>query len=100
GGSQVLAVSEVVAAHPNLVLDLSFTLHRYAGSSVDDDLRFLLRTFDRRMIVASDFPESEPLATRDRVHQLCEGLDPAKPANVLSANLERLLAHWQAERCP
>jgi predicted TIM-barrel fold metal-dependent hydrolase len=90
GGSQVLAVSEVVAAHPNLVLDLSFTIHRFSGSSMDDDLRFLLRTFDRRMVVGSDFPEYEPLATRDRVHQLCEGLPPVKAANVLSANLERL----------
>jgi predicted TIM-barrel fold metal-dependent hydrolase len=90
GGSQVLAVSEVVAAHPNLVLDLSFTIHRFSGSSVDDDLRFLMRTFDRRMVVGSDFPEYEPLATRDRVLQLCEGLDPAKAANVLSGNLERL----------
>jgi predicted TIM-barrel fold metal-dependent hydrolase len=98
GGSQVLAVSEVVAAHSNLVLDVSFTIHRFSGSSVDDDLRFLMRTFDRRMVVGSDFPEYEPLATRDRVLKLCEGLDPAKTANVLASNLERLLEPWQAER--
>lgn len=98
GGSQVLAVSEVVAAHANLVLDLSFTIHRFAGSSVDDDLRFLMRTFDRRMVVGSDFPEYEPLATRDRVCQLCEGLDPVKATNVLAANLDRLLAPWAAKR--
>jgi len=91
GGSQVLAVSEVVATHSNLVLDLSFTIHRYAGSSVDDDLRFLMRTFDRRMVVGSDFPEYEPLATRDRVLKLCEGLEPVKAANVLAGNLQRLL---------
>jgi hypothetical protein len=42
------------------------------------------------MVVGSDFPEYEPLATRDRVCQLCEGLPPVKAANVLSANLERL----------
>src|ERR1700733_14430206 len=96
GGSQVLAMSEVVAAHSNLVLDLSFTIHRFAGSSVDDDLRFLMRTFDRRMVVGSDFPEYEPLATRDRVCQLCTGLDPVKAKNVLAANLERLLAPWLA----
>jgi predicted TIM-barrel fold metal-dependent hydrolase len=98
GGSQVLTVSEVVAAHANLVLDLSFTIHRFAGSSVDDDLRFLMRTFDRRMVVGSDFPEYEPLATRERVRELAHGLDPVKATNVLSANLERLLAPWQAKR--
>jgi predicted TIM-barrel fold metal-dependent hydrolase len=91
GGSQILAVSEVVAAHANLTLDLSFTIHRFAGSSIDDDLRFLMRTFDRRMVVGSDFPEYEPLATRDRVLELCAGLEPVKAANVLAKNLERLL---------
>jgi predicted TIM-barrel fold metal-dependent hydrolase len=96
GGTQVLAVSEVVAAHANLTLDLSFTMHRFAGSSVDDDLRFLMRTFDRRMVVGSDFPEYDPLTTRDRVLELCAGLDPIKATNVLSANLERLLAAWLA----
>ena len=97
GGSQILAVSEVVAVHANLVLDLSFTIHRFSGSSVDDDLRFLMRTFDRRMVVGSDFPEYEPLATRDRVYKLCEGLDPVKSANVLVANLQRLLVPWEAK---
>jgi predicted TIM-barrel fold metal-dependent hydrolase len=97
GGAQVLAVSEVVAVHANLVLDLSFTIHRFSGSSVDDDLRFLMRTFDRRMVVGSDFPEYEPLATRDRVYKLCEGLDPVKSANVLVANLQRLLVPWEAK---
>ena len=98
GGSQVLAVSEVVAAHSNLVLDLSFTIHRFSGSSVDNDLQFLMRTFDRRFVVGSDFPEYEPLATRDRVLDLCEELDPAQRANVLAENLERLLAPWLTKR--
>ncbi|HET6323401.1 MAG TPA: amidohydrolase family protein [Planctomycetaceae bacterium] len=97
GGSQLLAVSEVVAVHPHLTLDLSFTIHRFSDSSVEADLRFLMRTFDRRMVVGSDFPEYHPLATRDRVHELCEGLDPVKPANVRSANLECLLAPWFAK---
>jgi predicted TIM-barrel fold metal-dependent hydrolase len=97
GGSQILAVSEVVAVHANLMLDLSFTIHRFAGSSVDDDLRFLMRTFDRRMVVGSDFPEYEPLATRDRVLNLSEGLDPLKSANVLTANLQRLLVPWETK---
>jgi predicted TIM-barrel fold metal-dependent hydrolase len=97
GGSQLLAVSEVVAVHANLVLDLSFTLHRFSGSTVDEDLRFLMRTFDRRMVVGSDFPEYEPLATRDRVRQLCDGLDPVKSDNVLAANLQRLFVPWQAK---
>jgi predicted TIM-barrel fold metal-dependent hydrolase len=92
GGSQVLAMSEVVAAHPNLTLDISFTVLRYAGSSVDDDLRFLLRTFDRRMVVGSDFPEYLPLETRTRIETLAAGIDAAKRENVLGGNLSRLFA--------
>ncbi len=92
GGSQVLEMSEVVTAHPNLTLDISFTVLRYAGSSVDHDLRYLLRTFDRRTVVGSDFPEYLPLETRTRIETLTEGLDPVKRENVLAGNLSRLFA--------
>lgn len=98
GGSALLPMSEVVAAHANLVLDLSFTLFRYAGSSIDDDLRFLLRTFDRRMIVGSDFPEYLPCDTCARIEELSVGLDPVKRENVLSANLAKLIATAQAAK--
>ncbi len=90
GGPAVLAMSEVVAAHPNLVLDVSFTILRYAGSSIDDDLRFLLRTFDRRMVVGSDFPEYSPRETMARVEHLADGISADKLDNVLSGNLTRL----------
>jgi hypothetical protein len=49
------------------------------------------------MVVGSDFPEYDPLATRDRVRELCEGLEPVKSANVLAGNLQRLLGPWQAK---
>lgn len=90
GGSHVLAMSEVVAAHPQLVLDISFTVLRYAGSSVDDDLRFLLRTFDRRMVVGSDFPEYLPFDVCRRIENLAAEAAPIQRENVLHANLARL----------
>lgn len=90
GGPHVLAMSEVVAAHANLTLDISFTALRYAGSSVDDDLRYLLRTFDRRMIAGSDFPEYVPTQIRERIESLSVSLPAEKQENVLFRNLSRL----------
>jgi len=99
GGPHVLAMSEVVAAHANLTLDISFTALRYAGSSVDDDLRYLLRTFDRRMIAGSDFPEYVPTQIRERIESLADGLPAEKRENVLFGNLSKLFetpAGWTA----
>jgi predicted TIM-barrel fold metal-dependent hydrolase len=96
GGAQLLAMSEVVAAHANLVLDISFSVLRYAGSSLDVDLRYLLRTFDRRIVIGSDFPEYLPFDTLMRVENLSEGIDAARHENVLCGNLTRLFASWTA----
>jgi predicted TIM-barrel fold metal-dependent hydrolase len=50
----------------NVYLDLSHTLHYYQGSSVEADLRFLVRRLDRRLLFGSDFPEC-PVGTALRL---------------------------------
>ncbi len=96
GGAQLLAMSEVVAAHPNLFLDLSFTLLRYEGSSLDADLRFLLHALDRRIVVGSDFPEYTPSQAKQRVIELGDGLPTEKLDNVLYGNLAALIERREA----
>src|SRR5439155_23589534 len=56
-GSWILQAAEAVRSLPNVALDLSFTLHRYGATSLGTDLRFLMATFDTRLIFGSDFPE-------------------------------------------
>ncbi len=90
GGSALLQVADVVCAHPNLILDLSFTLIRYQGSSLDADIRYVLRTFDRRTIVGSDFPEMTPMQMLARFADFANDLTDEKRANVLHDNLAKL----------
>ena len=69
-GAALLELTELVRLHPQLMLDLSFTLLKYRGSSLDLDLRYALSQLDQRVVVGSDFPEflpSEASGTRQRV---------------------------------
>ncbi|NNF60403.1 MAG: amidohydrolase family protein [Gammaproteobacteria bacterium] len=94
GASSLLDMFEMVRMHENLILDLSFTLMRYAGSSLDQDLAFVCRELDQRVVVGSDYPEYLPSDARQRIGTLMDGLPLAKRENVLYANLERLFAGW------
>lgn len=58
GYDKLLSVSEALRPFENVFFDLSQTLTRFRDASVADDIRFLLRTFDRRICFGSDFPEA------------------------------------------
>ena len=57
GYYNLLAVSEEVRNLENVLLDLSATLTRFYDSSVGNDIKFLYRTFEKRLCVGTDFPE-------------------------------------------
>jgi predicted TIM-barrel fold metal-dependent hydrolase len=90
GGPALLEVAEVVRLHPSLVLDLSFTLLKYAGTSLDADLGWVMRTLDERVVIGSDMPEFTPAEAFARAEQLTVGMPATKWANVAHHNLERL----------
>jgi predicted TIM-barrel fold metal-dependent hydrolase len=89
-GGTPLSLFEMVRTHPQLILDVSFTIMRYAWSSVDQDLRFIFRGLDQRVTVGSDFPEYTPGEAMRRFEMLSEGLPSVKIENIRFRNLERL----------
>lgn len=91
GDVQLLRYAELVRHNPNLLLDLSMTLMKYAGSSLDLDLRFLLSSFDRRVCIGTDWPEYSPQAVRVRFEALGAGLPDDKRHNAAMGNLARFL---------
>jgi predicted TIM-barrel fold metal-dependent hydrolase len=99
GGPALLEVAEVVRVHPSLVLDLSFTLVHYAGSSVDDDIRWVMEHLDRRVTIGSDMPEITPTDAFARAEAHARGLSPEKWANIAHRNLERLFPCEAARPC-
>lgn len=87
GGVRLLETIELARAYRNVLLDLSFTLCKYEGSSLDLDLAYAFRHFDRRICVGSDHPEFSPRALRERFELLSQGLDLEKKKNIAHRNL-------------
>lgn len=95
-GPTMMELYEIVRCNEHLMLDLSYTLLRYRGSSrLDDDMRFLMRSTDQLVTVGSDFPEYTLDATVARICELTEGIEPHRVDNVTHRNLERLFAGYR-----
>ncbi|MFP5239706.1 MAG: amidohydrolase family protein [Acidobacteriota bacterium] len=92
GYDDLLATSERIRPMEHVLLDLSLTLTRFAKASVGLDIAFLLESFDRRICVGTDFPETswgDVMRAFGRIG--FSGADLAG-AGVLGENLLRFLA--------
>lgn len=90
GGVRLLEVAEIVRQFPNSLLDVSFTLCKYEGSSLDLDIKYLFNNFDRRICVGSDSPEFTHQDLRRRFDHFATGLSESKSSNIAHRNI---LAH-------
>ena len=95
-GPTMMDLYEIVRCNHNLMLDLSFTIMRYRGSSrLDADMNFLFKSTDQLVTVGSDFPEYSPQHTLERFAELTPGLAQGRIDNITHRNLERLFAGYQ-----
>jgi len=89
-GTTMMDLYEIVRCNEHLMLDLSFTMMRYQGSSrLDDDMHFLFKTTDQLVTIGSDFPEYSPAQMLKRFESLTTGLEPRRLENIMHRNLER-----------
>lgn len=86
-GSHALPVYEAVRELTNVYLDLSLIVSKYKISSVWLDFKYLVKTFDRRLIWGSDFPEISINQALMDFNELSENIDQSKKNNILSLNL-------------
>lgn len=98
GGTEALDLFELVRMHSHLRLDLSFTLLRYAGSSLDADIRFLVEHLDQRLVMGSDYPDYAPSEAFPRFFALTSDLPRDKVQRVAHDNLQALFAGWSGLR--
>jgi predicted TIM-barrel fold metal-dependent hydrolase len=91
GTVEMLRYAESIRTNPNVLLDLSYTLQRYEGSSLDQDISYLFRTFDRRICIGTDYPDYEPAQVRVRFEALANGLPRDKRENVGWKNIVKFL---------
>ncbi len=91
GTTHVLDMIDVGRSFKNVLLDMSFTMSKYEGSSIDFDLKFAFRTFDQRVCIGADWPEFSMLKLRERFEYLTVGLSVEKKENIAYKNLENFL---------
>ena len=91
GVHDLLRLSEVARYYPNVLLDLSFTMVKYEGSSLDLDIRYLFHQFDRRICIGSDQPEWNYSALRSRFEYFSRDISEEKARNIAYRNLAGFL---------
>jgi predicted TIM-barrel fold metal-dependent hydrolase len=89
GACNVLEWSEWVRPRHDVLLDLSFTIARYAGSSVDLDLEYLFDSLDERLCVGSDHPQFDLFTLRQRFDRFAGGISREKADRIAFGNLAR-----------
>lgn len=91
GVHDLLRLSEVTRYYSNVILDLSFTILKYEGSSLDMDIEYLFKHFDRRICVGSDQPEYGYRDLRRRFEHFARDISDEKKRNIAYRNLSRFL---------
>lgn len=87
GGLRVLEVSEMTRSFRNVLLDLSFTLCEYEGSSVDLDLAYVLDKCRDRVCIGSDSPEFPVKRLRSRFETLTAAFSREHREKIAFRNL-------------
>ncbi|MEE9912513.1 MAG: hypothetical protein K4571_12400 [Deltaproteobacteria bacterium] len=87
GSVRLLEMMEIARAYKNILLDLSFTMCKYAGSSLDFDIRYLFNNFDSRICIGSDSPEFDLKMLRERFQFFAEQINLEKAENIAFRNI-------------
>jgi len=91
GGVHLLEFIEIARAFKNVTLDLSFTLNKYRGSSIDNDIAFAFNTFDQRIVIGSDHPDFSLSQLRSAFEYFSQNIDTKKLENIAWKNMHRFL---------
>jgi predicted TIM-barrel fold metal-dependent hydrolase len=91
GDVELMRYAQLARHSPNLLLDVSHTMMKYQGSSVDIDLKFLFRHFESRICIGTDYPDYGHSGVRARFDELSDGLNEEKKAAIGRTNLENFL---------
>lgn len=92
GVTQLLHVAEIAKQFPHVLLDLSYVLCKFEGSSLDLDIQYLFKHQDRRICIGSDSPEYSHTQMRERFEFFAKDISLVKKQNIGYKNLLQLVA--------
>ena len=91
GTVRLLETIEIARANNNVLLDLSLTICKYKGSSLDLDIQFAFNSFDKRICIGSDFPEFSGSELRERFNFYAKNIQKNKMENIAFRNILKFL---------
>ena len=91
GGVKIFEYMEIARAFPNILLDLSFTISKYEGSSLDLDISYLFHTFDQRICIGSDNPQFSLSKLRERFNFFSKNIAFDKAENIAYRNIAKFV---------
>jgi predicted TIM-barrel fold metal-dependent hydrolase len=91
GTVRLLETIEIIRSYKNVLLDLSFTINKYKGSSLDLDIKFAFNSYDQRICIGSDFPEFSASDLRERFNFFSKELSLEKAENIAFKNITKFL---------
>lgn len=93
GGPNIIKYYEKFRFIKRVYLDLSYTLHHYYESSVEKDIIFLMKRFDQRLLVGTDFPTISLEKHSKILNKIIKKskLNYLKKKNILYKNLEKII---------
>jgi predicted TIM-barrel fold metal-dependent hydrolase len=93
GGPNIIKYYEKFRFLDRVYLDLSYTISHYNETSVQNDIIFLMKKFDQRLLVGSDFPTiklEKHLKILNKIIRKAK-LSSQKKRNILHANLDKII---------
>jgi len=91
GVVEVMKYMELVRFNDNLLLDLSMTINKYEGSSIDLDIKYLFKYFDRKICIGTDHPEYSPKELEKRFTYFSKDISDEKKRNIAYLNISKFL---------
>jgi hypothetical protein len=86
GLDQILSASEIARRFPRCYLDLSLFLSRMQETSAIQDLRWLCKTLDSRLLYGSDTPDQQMDVALKVISDVTAGISTEKRNNIMFQN--------------
>lgn len=91
GGPKVLEYYEIFRFAENVYLDLSYSMMHFKETSLFNDYKFLMKNFDRRILLGSDYPCFSYKDFKKTILKYSKGIKNSKKHNYFFNNLNNLI---------
>ena len=93
GGVNLLKYYEKFRFIENVYIDLSYTMVHYIQTTLKKDMIFLLKNFDKRILVGSDYPSFSLKEFKYSLNSLLKDskINNKKKKNILTNNINLIL---------